>query len=232
MRSCQNGRMPANFNCHWHIGSMSDEAKRKREKQNERKKNRKIVRDAAKALGDERERSRHEVMSAMVPSATRKEAGQDKKKKKKSWMKKAKKHMQKNMKNKALENVAKEKLSKKKALEDGGHEKDDAKSKQEKLLPLEDKKDEKGSQSPIATTSMGTPDSQIEGGGRSGSSVKWLEVLCMGGRVRHCAKRRLRSNCFWRKVGGVRHKGDRKAWVKKAYLTVVGGMRRFGDGPN
>ena len=46
--------------------------------------------------------SSHEVKSAMVPSATRRGAAQNKgkDKKKMSWMKKAKKHMQKNMKTK------------------------------------------------------------------------------------------------------------------------------------
>ena len=98
---------------------MDDEAKEKRQKQHEKKKNRKAaLGDEEKAIRDQlQEKSRHEVMSAMVPSATRKGAAQNKgknQKKKMSWVKKVKKHMQKNMKKKALGDVAKEKLSKKK----------------------------------------------------------------------------------------------------------------------
>ena len=192
--------------------SMSDEAKEKRHVANKRKKNRKVVRDAAKALGDAEKKairdqlqqgSRHEVMSAMVPSATRKGSAQNKDKKKvknMNWMKKVKKHMQKHMKKKALEDVAKETLSKKKALEDGGHEKHDEKPKQKKLA-LGDKKDEKGKDEanlPLPPPAWAPPD------GWEGKIRVISEMAGSTLYVRHWAKGRMMSNCFWRRIGGIK----------------------------
>ena len=83
---------------------MSDEAKEKRKKKDQKVKKRKAMRDAAKGLDDEektairdqlQERSRHEVLSSMVPSATRKGSQNKKKDKKISFMKKVKKNYQK-----------------------------------------------------------------------------------------------------------------------------------------
>ena len=221
---------------------MSDEAKEKRKKKDQKVKKRKAMRDAAKGLDDEekkairdqlQERSRNEVLSSMVPSATRKGSQNKKKDKKISFMKKVKKNYQKQMKKKALGDKVKEKALEKNALEDkkdeknaledakhGKHEQDDKKSKQKKL-PLEGKKDEKGKDEanvPLPPPAFAPPDgwegkirvtNELAGQtlyGRQG------EALGVGEDEVHLV---LEED--WR------NKGDRKAWVKKEWITKVRG---------